>query len=241
VEFSVSTIIPAAMVAINLVAKGTYRTFSVYVILCGPPSRTLYYYTVCLPLEIIVVTESVLTLLIIVRLRKFEALKARAHGTWRGSSSSQSSVQQRSSRLQRRFLLLVIFFPLCLCTILTTVSVYSRLMTLIVRDYMGYARCLNSNTTIANGSSGHCSPTHQHYHSVTVAIIDLLVFNVISVVLVAYMLTPPAARSFWARIFEKLFRCACRGRGKREHVKLEDIASGEREESSSDLNSGDLG
>lgn len=114
-------------------------------------------------------------------------------------------------------------------------------MTLIVRDYMGYARCLNSNTTIANGSSGHCSPTHQHYHSVTVAIIDLLVFNVISVVLVAYMLTPPAARSFWARIFEKLFRCACRGRGKREHVKLEDIASGEREESSGDLNSGDLG
>jgi hypothetical protein len=74
VEFSVSTIIPAAMVAINLVAKGTYRTFSVYVILCGPPSRTLYYYTVCLPLEIIVVTESVLTLLIIVRLRKVEVV-----------------------------------------------------------------------------------------------------------------------------------------------------------------------
>ena len=71
-EFLVSTIVPAVMVAINLGIEGTYRTFSVYVIICGPPNRKLYYYTACLPLESIVFTGSVLTLLIIVRLRKVE-------------------------------------------------------------------------------------------------------------------------------------------------------------------------
>ena len=146
--------------------------------------------------------------------------------------------------LKRRFFLIVIFFPLCFCTILTTVSVYSKLMVLIVRDYMDYARCLNTNH-----SSGDCPPTNQRYRSVTVAIIDLVMLDVFSVVLVAYMLVPPAARSFWARIFACLFQCVCRGRGTREHVKLENMTveeqvsrdeREERSESMSDLNSGDL-
>ena len=73
VEFLVSAIVPAAMVAINMGLEGRYTMFSISVVItCGPPTVSLYYYTLAMPLQIIVFAGCTLTLLIIIRLRKVE-------------------------------------------------------------------------------------------------------------------------------------------------------------------------
>ena len=99
----------------------------------------------------------------------------------------------------------------------------------IFRDSTEYAHCLNSNKS----SSGGCPATHQRYRSVTVAIIDLLMFDVFSVVLVAYILVPPAARSFWARILSRMFAAFFKcSRRKRQSMRQENIPEEEQQISS---------
>jgi hypothetical protein len=77
-EFLVSFIVPAAMVAISLVKEGTYRTSSVYMFICAPPTVGLYYYTIAMPLQIVVFIGCTLTLLMTIRLRKVRR-QARIH------------------------------------------------------------------------------------------------------------------------------------------------------------------
>ena len=147
------------------------------------------------------------------------------HSTRRASSKSVTEIGQEA--LKKRFLLIVIFFPLCFCTMLATISVYDKLMKYMVRDYMDYIHCLNTEKS----SGGDCPATHQRYRSVTVAIIDLLMFNVFSVVLMAYILVPPAARSFWARILSRMLavlsRCMCQSR-KKKHIKMKNMKTEEQ-------------
>ena len=49
---------------------GTYTTFSVQVVLCGPPTKNLTYFTASLPLQIIVLSGSILMAMVTIRLRK---------------------------------------------------------------------------------------------------------------------------------------------------------------------------
>ena len=123
---------------------------------------------------------------------------------------------------------------------MATVSVYEKLMKYITRDYIEYINCLHSNKS----SGGDCPATHQRYRAVTVAIIDLLMFDVFSVVIVAYVLVPPAARSFWARVLSRIFaalsKCMCQSCRKRKYMKLEDLeqqtSSEENEEERGSMN-----
>lgn len=77
VEFLVSVLFPAAMVAVVMGINGTYNTFSVYVVICGPPTPRLYYYTFALPLQVIVFFGCVLIMLIVLRVRKVGSLTTR--------------------------------------------------------------------------------------------------------------------------------------------------------------------
>jgi hypothetical protein len=150
------------------------------------------------------------------------------YGTRRALQKSVTEMGQEA--LKKRFLLIVVFFPLCFGTILATVSVYEKLTKSMVRDYMEYVNCLNTKKSVGGG----CPAIHQRYHSVTVAVIDLLMFDVFSVVLTAYILAPQAARSFWARILSRMFatlsRCICRSSNKVQHIKMEDIRMEEQEQ-----------
>jgi hypothetical protein len=70
-EFVVSVNLPASMVVINLSVEGTYTTSSnFYVIIYGPPTLDLYYYTMAMPLQITVFVGCTLTLLMTIRLHR---------------------------------------------------------------------------------------------------------------------------------------------------------------------------
>lgn len=156
------------------------------------------------------------------------------------SSKSTVSVNQRA--LQKRFLLIVILFPLCICTVLTTVSVYRKLMKNMVLDYFDYAVCM-SNTNTTSRLDAHCPATYRKYRSVTVAIIDLLMFDIFSVVLVAYILVPPTARSFWVATLSRLLGClpkfACRSGGRKKHMKLGNMKLDEEDGELDDIGEGE--
>jgi hypothetical protein len=126
--------------------------------------------------------------------------------------------------------MIVVLFPLYFSTMLATVSVYEKITKSMVRDNMEYINCLSAKKP----GGEDCAATHQRYHSVTVAVIDLLMFDVFSVVLTAYILVPRATRLFWARtlsaMFETLSRCICRSSNKVQHIKMEDIRMEEQEQ-----------
>jgi hypothetical protein len=132
----------------------------------------------------------------------------------------KSAIEAGQEALKKRFLMIVVFFPLCFCTMLATISVYEKIYKHIFRDYMEYIHCLNTRKS----ADEDCPATHQRYRPITVAIIDLLLFDVFSIVLTAYILVPPAARSFWARVLSRTFAVLSRCKWQRcKKVEMETI------------------
>ena len=70
VEASLSLIVPAALVAVVLGDGKKYTLFSQQVITCGPPSLKLFYYTMALPLQLVVIFGVVMTAYIVFQLHK---------------------------------------------------------------------------------------------------------------------------------------------------------------------------
>ena len=96
--------------------------------------------------------------------------------------------------IEKRFLLLIVFFPLCLGTTLTSIVVYERMFTDVVMSYVRYVFCLDDKS-----SSKPCPQVHRRCSSVMIAVMDLFVFNVFNVVLIAFTLLPPPVRAFWRK------------------------------------------
>lgn len=129
-------------------------------------------------------------------------------------SSNSNSTGHRS--LQKRFLLVIIVFPLWFCTVLTSITIYSKLHKEILLSYYEYATCLQKQRSANGQTDEYCPPTYRKYRTVTSCILNLLMLNIYSFVQVAYILVPKAARRFWSDIFSKITHlCSrCVGRGK---------------------------
>ena len=100
------------------------------------------------------------------------------------SPSSQTTIQNR-------FLMIVVFFPLCLGVIMSTIVVYEKLSEDAVASFVDYVVCVGSKTARA------CEKPN--YGSIITSILDLIMFNIFSLVLLAYVLVPTMARKFWIR------------------------------------------
>lgn len=99
---------------------------------------------------------------------------------------------------------------------LSTISVCTKLNTNSLHDYFAYATCMQQGTDM------HCPATYRKYRYVTIAIIDLLLFDVFSIAMVAYILMPTGARSFWSHLLsrfrEVLFKSVCQTCGRRKYI-----------------------
>ncbi|XP_062507392.1 uncharacterized protein LOC134183840 isoform X2 [Corticium candelabrum] len=185
IETVTSVALPVGLAAAVLGVEGRYATFSVQIITCGPPSVKLMYYTMALPLQLIVFVGVVMTLLIMLRLRKVQ--DANKHSTVTSMTVSPSS----QTTIQNRFLMIVVFFPLCLGVIMSTIVVYEKLSEDAVASFVDYVVCVGSKTARA------CEKPN--YGSIITSILDLIMFNIFSLVLLAYVLVPTMARKFWIR------------------------------------------
>ena len=72
IELLASIAVSASMVITVFAVDGKYSTFTVQVVLCGPPTNRLIYYTFSLPLQIFFLSGCILMALVIVRLRKVQ-------------------------------------------------------------------------------------------------------------------------------------------------------------------------
>lgn len=77
---------------------------------------------------------------------------------------------------------------------MSSIVVYDKLSDNIVSTYIRYVSCLQSESDPAV-----CAEIQHNYGSVITCIIDLVMFDVFSVVMVAYVLAPALARQFWMR------------------------------------------
>lgn len=126
------------------------------------------------------------------------SLKARA---FRESCNSRNNSRLLKT-IEKRFVLLIVAFPLCFGTILGTLSVYNSLFKEMISAYFKYVSCLNQP------SQNHtCPPDHQKYHSIATCIVDLVIFDIYSIVLMASTLLPAPARQFWRRQLARIVRC----------------------------------
>ena len=106
--------------------------------------------------------------------------------------------------LEKRFLLVIIIFSLGFGTIFTTITVYERLMMKMIASYFDYIYCHDQH------SDGHtCSTYIRNYGSVTASIIEVFLFNVLSLVMLISTVWSRSARQFWRRHLLGLVRC-CR-------------------------------
>jgi hypothetical protein len=70
VEALLSVVLPVALVAVVLGDQNKYSLFSRQVISCGPPTIELFFYTMALPLQVIVTLGIMMALYILFQLYK---------------------------------------------------------------------------------------------------------------------------------------------------------------------------
>jgi hypothetical protein len=190
IEFLVSIVVPASIVSVVLLVGGTYSTFSVQIVLCGPPTTELMYFTLSLPLQFIVFIGSILMGMIVIRLRK------------NGKNTFSRTSSHVYKAMEKRFLLIIIFFPLCFGTILASISAYERVFKDMMLSYMKYAYCIDHPTP-----GKECVAGYRKYRSVTTAIVDLCMFDIFNIILMISTLLPGSARQFWKKHLNRIVKC----------------------------------
>jgi hypothetical protein len=197
VEVLASVIIPAGLVAVVLGIEGKYTMFSKLVITCGPPTVELIYYAMALPVQLAVLAGVILTSLIMLRLEKARGRrKSAASGIGDPKfrrTLSTSSASNAQNTIQNRFLLIIIVFPLTIGAIMSTIVIYDKLSDQVLDGFIDYVRCIENKTAPAT-----CENFYNDHSGVLIGIIDLLMFDVLSIVIFAYVLAPRLARKFWA-------------------------------------------
>eukprot|EP00118_Oscarella_pearsei_P001005 m.6351 g.6351 ORF g.6351 m.6351 type:complete len:640 (+) comp15653_c0_seq1:530-2449(+) len=192
-ELLLSVGIPVILVGIVIASKDHYVTNSIDIISCSPPTEDLLYLTLSLPLQITIFAGITMVVLIILRLRK----------------SSKIFVENRSATmrsvyrcLQQRFLLLAILCPFSYSVMMTSIAIFSRLSSHILKDYLQYIHCLGSPEKLG------CESPFRKYRPILFAIIDLVMFGLFSFTMCSYALAPRAAREFWEKKWKSTKRAS---------------------------------
>jgi hypothetical protein len=193
-EFLLSLIVPASMVLVVLRVGGMYKTYTARSLLCTPPTRKLIYFTFSLPLQIMVFIGSLLMGMIVIRLRKV----GRSVSSYNNTNGSHVY-----KVVEKRFLLIAIFFPLCFGTILATSAIYYRMLKKIMLGYMEYLFCLEHSTP-----GKECSTGLETFLS-TITIVDMCMLIILNIVLMISTFLPDTARQFWKKHLARIVKC-CR-------------------------------
>ena len=106
---------------------------------------------------------------------------------------STSSASAAQTTIQIRFLMIIIVFPLTIGVIMSTIVIYDKLSDEVLDDFVEYVSCIQTKT-----APEICEGFYNSYSGVSIGIIDLIMFDVLSVVIFAYVLAPRLARQFWA-------------------------------------------
>jgi hypothetical protein len=205
IEFLVSLIMPASMVSVVLGVGGKYSTLDVQTVLCGPPTIELLYFTFSLPLQIVVFIGTILMGMIIIRLRKVDR---------NISSYSNRSRSHVYKTVEKRFFLIIIFFPLCFGTILASIAAYNSLFKKMMLIYMEYIFCLDHPKF-----GGECVADYKKYRSVTATIVNLCMFDIFSIMLMISILLPTSARQFWKKHLARIIKCIRKPSGGSKELK----------------------
>ena len=90
--------------------------------------------------------------------------------------------------------MIIIVFPLSIGVIMSTISIYDKLSQDTIAEFIEYISCLQNKT-----SADVCAHLYHSYTGIITAIIDLIMFDILSLVVFAYVLAPTLAQKFWMK------------------------------------------
>ena len=113
--------------------------------------------------------------------------------------------------------MIIVFFPVVIGVIMSSILIYSKLSENVAESFMEYISCIQKES-----EDKDCSDYLRSYSGIITCIVNLLMFDVLSVVVFAYVLAPRLARKYWMH----LIRDNCN--------KLAELVTGNKEHSESD-------
>ena len=77
---------------------------------------------------------------------------------------------------------------------MSTIALYDKLSDDVVTSFLEYISCVQTEPV-----PEVCSKLYHTYNGIVTCIIDLIMFDVLSIVLLTYVLSPKLARKFWVQ------------------------------------------